>query len=362
MAIRKAGGESVILLPGEEEKLKDLGGLLLSGGGDVNPRFYGEENKGSVDIDDERDEWELGLVKNFFQQGKAILAICRGVQVLNVALGGTLCQHIEGHKGNNGKLEHKIRVKRGSFLFDILGGCEEIMVNSSHHQSVKDVAPPLEECARSDDNVIEAVEGEGFVLGVQFHPERIYENNPPIFNIFKRFIQASKREIYTLGTSKRNWREFLEILTTFKIETVVDVRRFPSSQFEWFKKGRLNELLAEAGICYIWMGEELGGYRSPNYEAYTQTVEFAQGLQRLQYIALRKKAVILCAEALFWRCHRRFIAQALKQKDWQVIHIIDRNKLISEVYNSPKGQRHPPTAEASDACQGEDENKQPPLL
>lgn len=321
-AIEEAGGEWELLAPGEEEKIEQIDGLLLPGGGDVKPSFYGMEDKGSKNIDEERDEWEIRLAREFWEKRKPILGICRGMQVLNVALGGTLIQHIEGHE--NGK--HLIRIEKGSFLSEIFAGKEEICVNSSHHQAVDKIAKPLRESARSVDGYIEAIEGEEFIIGVQFHIERLLQENREFLNIFKSFINACRREILTLGTSKRSFAEFLDILSFYEVEEVVDVRRFPKSKFECFIGENLERELKEKGISYIWMGEELGGYRSPNYEAYMQSKEFTLGLEHLSRRALVRRVAIICAEALPWRCHRRFIASALKEKGWSVIHIINKGK------------------------------------
>lgn len=330
-AVEEAGGKAVLLSPGERISWEQLDGLLLPGGGDIDPSFYGEQNLGSKNIDKERDQFEIELTRRFFAEDKPILGICRGAQLLNVALGGTLRQHIEGH----GEGSHLIRIEKGSLLWEILGGENELKVASSHHQAVMEVATSLKEIAWSEDGFIEGLEGDGFTLGIQFHPEREYKEKLLLFNIFKRFVQASKREIYTIGTSNRGWEEFMGILKAYSIEEVVDVRRFPLSKFDWFRSEELAERLQREGMSYIWMGKELGGYRSPNYEAYTHTEEFAQGLRLLSHRALRKRVAIICAEALPWRCHRRFIARALEEKRWRVIHIISKGKEWS-----PKERSH----------------------
>lgn len=332
-AVEEAGGEVIMLPPGREEEIEKLQGLLLPGGGDVDPSFYGENNQASQSIDRERDEWEIELTRRFFKEEKPILGICRGAQVLNVALGGTLHQDIERHKGDS----HRIKIKEGSLLYDVLGRQKEIEVDSSHHQGIKTLAPHLRETAWSEDGCIEGIEGEGFVLGVQFHPERLFKKCPLFSNIFKRFVEASKREIYTLGTSKRSLEEFLGILKAYGIEEVIDVRRFPVSHLEWFRKEELAEKLQEEGLSYIWMGEELGGYRSPNYQAYIQTEEFRQGLGKLARRALKKRTAIICAEALPWRCHRRFIAYALEEKGWKVMHIINKERCLPRREEIEKG-------------------------
>ena len=339
MAIEKAGGEAVLLPPDSEEELEGIKGLLLAGGGDVDPSFYNEQDEGSNNIDRERDEWEIELIEKFREEGKPILGICRGIQVLNVALGGSLHQDIQGHSCGK-ELCHLIKIKEVSLLYEILGGYVQIEVNSSHHQAIKDLASSLEATAWSEDGYIEAVEGKGeeFLLGVQFHPERLIKNEV-FLNIFKSFINACRKEIFTLGTSKRSLEEFIGILQDYEIEEVIDVRRFPTSKLEWFKKENFERELRELGFSYIWMGEELGGYRSPNYEAYTSSEEFNEGLRKLIRRAFIKRVAIVCAEALPWRCHRRFISSALTNKSWQVKHILDIGKELKP--KSSKGQELP---------------------
>jgi putative glutamine amidotransferase len=340
MAIKKAGGEAVLLPPDSEEELEGIKGLLLAGGGDVDPSFYNEQKEGSNSIDRERDEWEIKLIEKFREEGKPILGICRGIQVLNVALGGSLYQNIKGHSCGK-ELCHLIKIKEVSLLYEILGGYVQIEVNSSHHQAIKDLAPSLEATAWSEDGYIEAVESpeEEFVLGVQFHPERLTVENEIFLNIFKSFVNACRKEIFTLGTSKRSLEEFTGILKHYEIEEVIDVRRFPTSKLEWFKKENFERELRERGFSYIWMGEELGGYRSPNYEAYTSSEEFKWGLMKLIRLALIKKAAIVCAEKFPKRCHRRFISSALADKGWRVRHILDKGKEWKP--KSSKGQELP---------------------
>ena len=134
------------------------------------------------------------------------------------------------------------------------------------------------------------------------------------------------RLVYTLGTSTRSPEEFIELLTSYSVEVVVDVRRFPSSRFEHFAKEKLAKLLTEAGIDYIYMGEELGGYRQGGYQNFTTTSEFRMGVKKLEEVAREKRVAIVCAERFPWRCHRRFIALELEKQGWQVNHIIDQGR------------------------------------
>lgn len=136
-------------------------------------------------------------------------------------------------------------------------------------------------------------------------------------------------EIYTLGTSNRSISEFLEILKEYKIETVIDVRRYPRSKwFPYFKKENLEKILAEDNIKYYHF-EELGGYRTGGYEAYTKTKEFKEGLKDLIKLAKEKISIIICAERLPWKCHRAFIARKLENKNIKVIHIIEKDRVWS---------------------------------
>lgn len=132
--------------------------------------------------------------------------------------------------------------------------------------------------------------------------------------------------IYTLGTSTRSAGEFIELLTSHDVEVVADVRTFPVSRFEHFRREKLTNLLPEAGIDYVYLGKELGGYRRGGYQAFTATTEFEEGLKKLAKIALERKTAVVCAERFPWRCHRRFIALELEKFCWRVIHIIDRER------------------------------------
>ena len=132
--------------------------------------------------------------------------------------------------------------------------------------------------------------------------------------------------IYTLGTSTRSSGEFISLLRRHGIDTVVDVRKFPKSRFEGSCEERLSDLLSEAGIDYINMGRQLGGYRKGGYEAFTTTAEFQEGVRDLEKVAQRKMVAIFCAERLPWRCHRRFIGFELESRGWQVVHIIEEKR------------------------------------
>ncbi len=133
-------------------------------------------------------------------------------------------------------------------------------------------------------------------------------------------------KIYTIGTSNRSIEEFIDLLKNYKIESVVDVRRFPTSKFSHFKKENLEKYLADKGIKYIYLGDLLGGYRKESYEKYMESDEFKRGLHILEKIAEKGNAVIMCCEKFPWRCHRRFIVKKLALLGMEVIHIIEKDK------------------------------------
>lgn len=149
-------------------------GLLIPGGADVNPSRYGQENIASMGIDEARDEAELALIRQFLELERPIFGICRGFQMLNVALGGTLRQHItaDNHTQVDGKDRfHSVRVVH-SFLRTLYG--EQFVSNSSHHQALDRLGEGLSLTCVSEDGIPEGVIHEnGRVFGVQFHPERM---------------------------------------------------------------------------------------------------------------------------------------------------------------------------------------------
>lgn len=139
-------------------------------------------------------------------------------------------------------------------------------------------------------------------------------------------MQDDTKYIYTLGTSTRSIEEFIRLLKSHGIETVVNIRRFPTSRFEHFHSDNLSRFLEEADIRYIHMGEELGGHRRGGYEAFMETDTFVSGLDRLEEIATESRTAIVCAERFPWRCHRRFIGAGLEGRGWTVCHIIDEGR------------------------------------
>lgn len=134
-------------------------------------------------------------------------------------------------------------------------------------------------------------------------------------------------KIYTLGTAFRSREDFIEIINSCNIEAVLDVRSYPSSKLEHFRRANLENLLFKERLEYHYLGKELGGFRKGGYENYSLTKEFELGISLLENVAILKTSVIICAERLPWKCHRRYIAKALHEKGWIVEHIIDKGKV-----------------------------------
>lgn len=131
------------------------------------------------------------------------------------------------------------------------------------------------------------------------------------------------RKIHTIGHSSRTQNEFLEVLKSYGIELLFDVRSFPrSKRHPWFNRENLVELLEHNGIGYQWM-KGLGGFRKTGYETYTASNEFRRALSSLTHIAVKRSSAIMCSEIEWRSCHRRFIASQLTNMGWKVIHIYD---------------------------------------
>ena len=157
------------------EDPQDCNGLVLPGGGDIHPRFYGAALENCTGIDEERDRTELALCRDFLARGLPVLGICRGLQVLNVALGGTLTQDIPDHGQVNGQDRlHPIRCAGGQWLERLYGSL--FTVNSAHHQAIDCLGWGLEAVQWAADGVVEGVSHRKLpAYGVQWHPERLLE-------------------------------------------------------------------------------------------------------------------------------------------------------------------------------------------
>jgi gamma-glutamyl-gamma-aminobutyrate hydrolase PuuD len=187
-AIRDNGGRPVLLPPGgdaaeAEATVAVLDGVVIAGGGDIDPAIYGAARHPKTEVTaPDRDAWELAIAESAIRMNVPLLGICRGMQVLNVACGGTLHQHVPdlvGHDDHEGSTvgfgTHKVRVTSGRTIASILPGAEYFEVPTHHHQAVDMLGDGLTAVAWADDGIIEAVEAttpHDFLVGVQWHPEQ----------------------------------------------------------------------------------------------------------------------------------------------------------------------------------------------
>ena len=207
--IIKSGGVPVMLsFSDDEQSVKEIAdrfdGFVFTGGDDIDPAKYGEEKIpqcGQPCV--HRDSLEFALFSEAVKTDKPILGICRGMQFLNAALGGTLYQDLPTQKPSEvchkqpapfDALTHSVTVEKGTLLYDIVG-TEKLMVNTLHHQAVDKIAPCLVPCAKADDGIVEAVYDpeKAFLLGVQWHPEMIFGQEENSIKIGKAFVDACRK-------------------------------------------------------------------------------------------------------------------------------------------------------------------------
>lgn len=173
-------------------------GWLLTGGGDVEAKWYAPRmatalRKKISGADKTRDEMEIYVLRKLARRDQPVFGICRGIQVMNVAFGGTLLPHIDGHRNPKpDALAHKITWTHRGRLERAMGGFDR--VNTSHHQAVDRVARGFDVVARAPDGVIEAMEKTGaqYCCAVQFHPERLVNRAPEFLNLFRDFVKACR--------------------------------------------------------------------------------------------------------------------------------------------------------------------------
>jgi putative glutamine amidotransferase len=208
-SLHRAGGREGVLAP-ERISRDDTGrlldrfdGLLLIGGGDIDPKHYGEDPLPECyGIDTEADLFEMHLVRAAIGRAMPVLAICRGFQILNVAMGGTLDQHITGREGLVGHgipgvqpQMHEVHLEAGSWTAKAMGA-EAVNVSSSHHQAIAELGEGLVVSGRAPDGIVEAMEHpEGsWVVAVQWHPERTATDDPTQQGLFDALVeQAASR-------------------------------------------------------------------------------------------------------------------------------------------------------------------------
>jgi putative glutamine amidotransferase len=207
-AVRRAGGIPILLPPGERDQaeiLDQLDGLILSGGGDVQPSHYqGADHAAIEHVDPERDASEIKLAGMVVEAGLPALNICRGAQVLNVALGGTLIEHLPDEVGGEidhratpeGYVHHPVRVEPKSQLARIMGQTE-VNTASWHHQAVRQLAPGLKPVAFAADGTIEALEmpDHPWLIAVQWHPEMIAATDPANQRLFDALVEAAAQQM-----------------------------------------------------------------------------------------------------------------------------------------------------------------------
>ena len=206
-----AGGGIPLLIPlglSDEDLvaiLERVDGLVLPGGGDIDPTFYqGSWHDALREVDKDRDRVEITVAQQAPMLRKPFLAICRGFQVLNVALGGTMWEDLASQRagsikhdyfqtGERSYVPHTVEVNPDSQLASIVGR-ETVPVNSLHHQGVRDIAPDLAVTAVAPDGLVEGLEvaGHPFAVGVQWHPENLIQNHPAMLTLFESLIIASQ--------------------------------------------------------------------------------------------------------------------------------------------------------------------------
>jgi len=205
-AIEKAGGLPIILPCSSDTVLLSLmaervDGLLLPGGIDLDPTWYHEEPSAGLEVvDRELDVFQLALLKAIIALRKPVLGICRGCQLINTAFAGSLFQDINSqwqnpplqHRGPNHDTEHSVRIVAGSRLFQMFGS--EILVNSRHHQAIKDIGRDLRVTAVAPDGVIEAAEHRELPIHlVQWHPERMLVKDDLMLPLFQEFVEQCRK-------------------------------------------------------------------------------------------------------------------------------------------------------------------------
>ena len=204
-ALEAAGGIPLLLPPLSPDTVREASlicdGLLFTGGVDVHPSYYGEEMLAACgEVCPQRDEMELSLLRLALERDLPVLGICRGIQLINVGLGGTLWQDLPSQTGSTlchsqrppyEMTVHTVHVEESSALFSMLG-VREYAVNSTHHQAVRGCAPSLQAAARSCDGIIEAVwrPQSRFLLGVQWHPEFRFEQDKGAAALFSALVRA----------------------------------------------------------------------------------------------------------------------------------------------------------------------------
>ena len=204
-ALEKNGATPIILPLSTDEEVLDkcfdiVDGILFTGGHDVNPRFYNQKNEKCGLLCDSRDEMEKYLFTKAIENDKPVLGICRGIQLFNALLGGTLYQDLPTEHPSETKHSmtkpynrgvHTVDILKDTPLFEIIG-VDKLSVNSYHHQAIKDLAPNVVANAISEDGLVEAITlpDKKFVMAVQWHPEFLWEDSKENDAIIRVFVEA----------------------------------------------------------------------------------------------------------------------------------------------------------------------------
>lgn len=199
-AVWAAGGEPLTMIAAAgpagtdwEYRLRGIDGVLMPGGADINPKTYGQEiaSEHVYDVDDLADEADISLVRYALGAGIPVLAICRGLQITNVALGGTLVQHMDSPHQH-----HVAPVTIDTYVAELGLSSATLEASCYHHQMIDQVAPGLEVIGRSAEGYVEAVkmDAPAWAFGVQWHPEDNYDSNSPQLELFQTFVRESGKK------------------------------------------------------------------------------------------------------------------------------------------------------------------------
>lgn len=206
-AVRRSGGRPSAITPARGADRDRLAGLVVAGGADVDPALYGQPNSACRRLDPPRDKLELDLLKWAVESGRPVLAICRGMQLLNVALGGTLYQDASaeypGFRPTTGlyrqaTLRRPVHIIKRGWVADLLGTGRMVhLVNSLHRQAIAEVAPDLEVVAVDEQGMVQAVElvrKDGFAVGLQWHPE-LMPHSKVQMSFFRALVRACRSAV-----------------------------------------------------------------------------------------------------------------------------------------------------------------------